>query len=90
MCKSYKFNSLDLIIPNYDMIETACSSLDKTNMFIISIFRVFIVYIMYQFIIIYLDKYPLTIYLSMFLILLIIIDLISIIIILSKKPKNNE
>lgn len=87
MCKPYKFNASELIIPNFNIFNTLCKSYDKTNMFIFAMIRIIILYILYQIIIKHISK---NLVIHCIFIILFIIDLVSIIIILSKKPKTND
>jgi len=87
MCKPYKFNALDLVFPNSNIFDTLCKSYDRTNMFIVAMIRISILYIMNQLIMRHIDNNLIAYYIF---IILLIIDLMSIVVILSKKPKIND
>jgi len=87
MCNPYKFNALDLVFPSSNIFNTLCKSYDRTNMFIVAIIRIIILYIMYQLMIKHIDNNSIAHYIF---IILFIIDLMNIVVILSKKPEIND
>lgn len=44
MCENYEFSYIDLLIPRLNILNTPCTSDDKTQMFAIALFRLLIVY----------------------------------------------
>lgn len=48
-CINYNFSYFDLLIPSYEIFFKLCVARDKTNMFLISIIRLIIVYYIFTY-----------------------------------------
>ena len=83
-CVKYNFSLHHLIIPPFDIFKKLCASFDKTDMFIVTFFRLLSVYLYF-----YLNNFNNS-YITYFIYSLSIINISSMIILLLKKPKNSQ
>ncbi len=89
-CVGYKFRWVDLILPPYEVLDTLCSSKDKTYMTIYTLIRLLILGIISFALYKYLPRDPVTETIIYLFIALVIVNLIFLGVIISKTPINSS
>lgn len=88
-CVGYKFRWVDLILPPYEVLDTLCTSSDKTYMTIYTLIRILILGIISFALYKYLPRDTVSETVIYLFIALVIVNLIFLGVIISKTPNNS-
>lgn len=90
MCSVYNGKIWELLIPSSLYLKDLCISYDKTSLFIITFVRIIIYWIIYRLFSGYLDGTQAISSISFVMLIIILLNMISLLIVLVKKPKHEK
>lgn len=86
-CYAYEYNLIDLLIPSVSVYHTLCYSVDKTQLFLVSLLRCIISLILFKYSFDYFGFTGGYRYLTIVLVTLSLINLVYITLVIIKRPK---
>lgn len=90
MCSVYNTKIWELLIPSSLYLKDLCISYDKTSLFIITFIRIIIYWILYRLFLDYLEGTKIISSISFVMMIIILLNMISLLIVLIKKPKHEK
>jgi len=90
MCSTYNSNIWELLIPSSLYLKDLCISYDKTSLFIVTFVRIIIYWVLYRILIEYLQNTIAMPTISLIMLIIIGLNMISLSIVLIKKPKYEK
>ncbi len=90
MCSVYNSKIWELLIPSSLYLKDLCISYDKTSLFIVTFVRIIIYWILYRLFLGYLEGTQIISSISFVMVIIISLNMISLLIVLIKKPKHEK
>lgn len=94
-CIYYTYSLYELLFPSLKILQTFCSSIDKTNLFLMSLLRLFIIYRLFFYLnnnglILFSQNNPIKLTFFMICLIYLLINILYIVIIFYKKPDYDQ
>jgi len=94
-CINYTYSLYELLIPSLKILQKFCSSIDKTNLFLMSLLRLFIIYRLFFYLnnkelILFSINNPIKFTFFMICLIYLLINIAYIVIIFYKKPDYDQ